>query len=193
MRDIFYDMDDAEDVGQTVTFARTHAFGNLLRAMKDPEYESFGLGTLADRIINQINFFSRFTPDVDRVYGSISVIHTDIDVSELVKVIFIWAESEAALNDCAYGRSAETFSDTIRLDDQGPLLRIIEMRVHDALLGSFAIGTDIEPERVKIISAGRPYERPMEEADGSAPSEHETTAAAALSESISVKNMSYVH
>lgn len=190
MRNIFYDMDEAEDVGQTVTFARTHALGNLLRAMKDPEYESFGLGSLADRIISQIHFFSRFTPDVDRVYGSVSVIHHDLDVSELVKVIFIWAESEAALNDCAYGRSAETFSDTIRPNDQGPLLRIIEMRVHDALLGDFAIGTDIEPGRVKIISAGRPYERRIEESETP---QDETMTDAALREPVAVKNPNYVH
>lgn len=165
MRNIFYDADEAEVIGETVTFARTHAFANLLRAMKDPEYECFGFGELADRIIRQVRFLGQLTPDVDRAYGSITVVYQDIETIELVKVIFIWAESEEVLNRCAYAKCAETFSDTIRPNDEGPLLRIIEMQVDDAVMGDLATGTDIEPERVKIISAGRPYERIIESSD----------------------------
>lgn len=162
MRNIFYDADEAEVIGETVTFARTHAFANLLRAMKDPEYESFGFGELADRIIRQVRFLGRLTPDVTQVYGSITVVYDDIEIMELVKVIFIWAESEEVLNRCAYAKCAETFSDTIRPNNEGPLLRVIEMRVDDETLGGFANGTDLEPDRVKIISAGRSYERIIE-------------------------------
>ncbi len=116
-------VDEVTDDTTLVGFARSHAFGAILRAFKDPEYDVVGMGALADSIAALLRRACLTSESLPVVYGNLQVTDKQNDCLVL-STCFIWAHTEKALNSQGYCAPAEKFVPLLRDNDEAPLLRI---------------------------------------------------------------------
>ncbi len=147
--------DEITDDTKLVNFARTHTFGSLLRAFRDPEYAHVGMDVFADQLGLHLRQAGNTSPALPLSCGDLTVIDKDTGYLMLA-VSFIWAHTEKALNSLGYSGTTEDFIPYLRDDESDPILGITGLRVDEDQFSEWAFGSDRSPDMFDFVLRSEP-------------------------------------
>lgn len=138
------------DNTKLVNFARTHTFGSVLRAFRDPEYAHVGMDAFADQLGLYLRHAGNTSSALPLSCGDLMVI--DVESGCLMLAVkFIWAHTERALNSLGFPGTTEDFIPYLRDDESDPILRITGLHVDEDQFSEWAFGSDRSPDMFEFV------------------------------------------